>query len=263
MHAASADSSSSSFLERINSDQHELAMRVFMVIVLGSLGRASRAGASRSTCWAGPSPEARGVLGYFYPWLIRSEALHYGYALVMLVGLWLLRKGFTGRLDHFWWMTAFWIQFFHHVEHALLQTAGAHRPQPGGEAGPCNECRPVVGAARRAPSFLQHHRVHSDGDRDGTTILSPPATETEKPRCLCAAHAAGLDIPSGSRGTGIVRPGRHIAATDQTRAVCPGALMRSSQLPAWTCSDGRSSVPCCAGGISARRRSWCCWPWRS
>ena len=39
-----------------------------------------------------PVPEARGMLGYYYPWLITSETLHYGYALVMLAGLWLFRS---------------------------------------------------------------------------------------------------------------------------------------------------------------------------
>ena len=34
-----------------------------------------------------PVPEARGLVGYFFPWLIRSETLHYGYALVMLPAL--------------------------------------------------------------------------------------------------------------------------------------------------------------------------------
>jgi hypothetical protein len=43
----------------------------------------------------------------------------YGYALVMLVCLWVLRKGFTGR-SYTWWMIAFWIQFWHHIEHFLL-----------------------------------------------------------------------------------------------------------------------------------------------
>ena len=28
------------------------------------------------------------------PWLIKSEVLHYSYALVMLIGIWVLRKGF-------------------------------------------------------------------------------------------------------------------------------------------------------------------------
>jgi hypothetical protein len=38
----------------------------------------------------------------------------------MLIGLWTLRTGFQGR-SHLWWMIAFWIQFWHHIEHGLLQ----------------------------------------------------------------------------------------------------------------------------------------------
>ena len=34
-----------------------------------------------------PRPQANGVLGLWYPWLIKSEILHYSYALVMLVVL--------------------------------------------------------------------------------------------------------------------------------------------------------------------------------
>ena len=44
-----------------------------------------------------PVPEARGLLGLYYPWLIKSETLHYGYALVMLAGLWMFRSGFHRR----------------------------------------------------------------------------------------------------------------------------------------------------------------------
>jgi hypothetical protein len=38
----------------------------------------------------------------------------------MLVGLWMLRSGFTGDLDRRWWTIALAIQFFHHIEHLLL-----------------------------------------------------------------------------------------------------------------------------------------------
>ncbi len=68
-----------------------------------------------------PVAKANGILGLWYPWLIKSEALHYGYALVMLIGIWVLRKGFAGR-SRTWWMVAFWIQFWHHIEHLLLIT---------------------------------------------------------------------------------------------------------------------------------------------
>jgi hypothetical protein len=62
-----------------------------------------------------PLHEARGVLGVFWPWLVHSETLHYGYALFMLVGLWLFRLQFG-----FWWKVAIAVQCWHHFEHALL-----------------------------------------------------------------------------------------------------------------------------------------------
>ncbi len=64
-------------------------------------------------------PAAGGVLGLLFPWLVKSEALHYFYAIVMLIGLLLLRPGFTGRART-WWDIALGIQFWHHIEHALL-----------------------------------------------------------------------------------------------------------------------------------------------
>jgi hypothetical protein len=41
--------------------------------------------------------------------------------MVMLIGLWLLRPGFTGVQDRRWWTIALGIQIFHHFEHLLLQ----------------------------------------------------------------------------------------------------------------------------------------------
>ena len=108
------------FVERVNGPQHELALRVFMSIVLAHWAEhLLQAFQIYGLGW--PVPEARGLLGHFYPWLVTSETLHYGYALVMLAGLWLLRRGFTGSTDRHWWTLALGIQFFHHFEHALLQ----------------------------------------------------------------------------------------------------------------------------------------------
>lgn len=110
-----------SFLDRLNSVHHELALRLFMVIVLAHWAEhLLQAFQIYALGW--PVPESRGALGHFFPWLVKSESLHYGYALVMLAGLWMLRTGFTGTRDRQWWMIAFWIQFFHHIEHAVLQT---------------------------------------------------------------------------------------------------------------------------------------------
>jgi hypothetical protein len=58
-----------------------------------------------------PRADARGILGIPFPWLVQSEWLHYGYAIAMLGGLWLLRKGFTGR-SRTWWTAALVIQLW-------------------------------------------------------------------------------------------------------------------------------------------------------
>jgi hypothetical protein len=114
------DSRHMSFMEKLNSQWHERALQIFMFIVLAHWGE-HLVQAYQIWVMGWPAPKANGILGLWYPWLIKSEVLHYGYALVMLIGLWILRKGFTGR-SYTWWMIAFWIQFWHHIEHFLLIT---------------------------------------------------------------------------------------------------------------------------------------------
>jgi hypothetical protein len=109
-----------SFIDRLNGEWHETALRTFMVIVLAHWAEhLMQAFQIYALGW--PVPEARGALGYFFPWLVKSETLHYGYALVMLICLFALRKGFTDVLERRWWTIALVIQFFHHIEHGLLQ----------------------------------------------------------------------------------------------------------------------------------------------
>lgn len=107
-----------SFYDKLNSQWHERALQVFMVIVLGHWGE-HLAQAWQIFVMGWPRPKANGILGLWYPWLIQSEVLHYAYALVMLIGIWVLRKGFTG-LSRKWWTAALVIQFWHHIEHLLL-----------------------------------------------------------------------------------------------------------------------------------------------
>jgi hypothetical protein len=109
-----------SFLERLNGPRHEAALRVFMAIVLAHWAEhLLQTFQIYALGWR--VPEARGAIGFFFPMLVSSEILHYGYALVMLVGLWILRPGFKGVEDRPWWTIALAIQFFHHIEHFLLQ----------------------------------------------------------------------------------------------------------------------------------------------
>ena len=156
------------FIDRLNGEWHETALRVFMVIVLAHWAEhLTQAFQIYALGW--PVPASRGVLGHFFPWMIKSETLHYGYALVMLIGLFVLRKGFTGTLERRWWTIALAIQFFHHIEHGLLPGAVAHRSEPL-RSSRADEHRAALGSARRTAPLLQHHRVHPDGDRD---VLPP------------------------------------------------------------------------------------------
>ncbi len=185
-HAATLAVPRASFIDRLNSDRHELALRVFMVIVLAHWVEHLLQGLQIYVLgW--PVPEARGAVGLLFPALIKSEALHYGYAVVMLIGLWLLRSGFTGRLDRFWWMTALWIQFFHHIEHALLQTQAiiGHnllgRPVPTSIVQlwvPRVELHLFYNTIVFVPMVIAMY-YH----------LFPPADETVAPRCSCAIYA--------------------------------------------------------------------------
>ena len=114
-----APAADSSFIEKINHQWHKPALQIFMAIVLIHWAE-HLAQAFQIYVLGWPVPQSRGFLGLFFPWLVKSEVLHYGYALIMLVGLWTLRKGFQG-LSYKWWMISFGIQFWHHIEHALLQ----------------------------------------------------------------------------------------------------------------------------------------------
>jgi hypothetical protein len=189
MHTATAEAvgvkPSSTFIERLNTDQHELALRVFTAIVLAHwLEHLLQGFQIYALGWA--VPEARGALGLFFPWLVKSEVLHYGYALVMLVGLWTLRTGFTGKVDRFWWMVAFWIQFFHHIEHGILQAQAIlgqnllDRPVPTSLVQlwvPRVELHLFYNTIVFIPMAIAMY-YH----------LFPPAAEESRPRCTCAVH---------------------------------------------------------------------------
>src|SRR5450755_189654 len=116
-HASVTDES---FYDKLNSQWHKPALLTFMAIVLAHWGE-HLFQAYQIYVMGWPRPKANGLVGLWYPWLIKSEVLHYGYALVMLIGIWVLRKGFTGTARK-WWTAALVIQFWHHIEHLLLIT---------------------------------------------------------------------------------------------------------------------------------------------
>jgi hypothetical protein len=108
-----------SLIDKLNAEWHRPALLTYTAIILAHWAE-HLAQSVQIYVLGWPLKDARGVLGMPFPWLVTSESLHYAYALIMLIAFWVLRKGFVGR-SYTWWMIAFWIQFWHHIEHALLQ----------------------------------------------------------------------------------------------------------------------------------------------
>jgi hypothetical protein len=169
---------------RLNGPWHERALQAFMAVVLAHWAE-HLAQALQVYVLRWPALEARGVLGLWFPWLVDSEALHYAYALVMLAGLWALRSGFVGRA-YAWWMAAFWVQFWHHIEHALLQAqvvAGRNlfdAPVPTSVAQlvvPRIELHMIYNTIVFVPMIVAMYRH-----------LMPTDDERARMRCGCAIH---------------------------------------------------------------------------
>ncbi|MFJ4675507.1 MULTISPECIES: hypothetical protein [unclassified Kitasatospora] len=117
-HTAPSRTGSQGPVGHLNHGSHRAALNVFLVVVLGHWAE-HLAQAYQIWGLGWPVPKSKGLLGYAFPWLVTSEWMHYGYALVMLIGLFLLRPGFVGR-GRTWWTVALAIQFWHHIEHLLL-----------------------------------------------------------------------------------------------------------------------------------------------
>ncbi|MCI0689509.1 MAG: hypothetical protein L0Y54_20085 [Sporichthyaceae bacterium] len=126
----------------LNGRYHRTAVNVFMAAVVAHWAE-HLVQAYQVWVLDRPRPEARGVLGQFFPWLVSSEWLHCGYAIVMLVGLFLLRPGFAGRART-WWTIALVIQFWHHIEHLLLLIQAQTHTNFFGSAVPTSIAQVVI-----------------------------------------------------------------------------------------------------------------------
>ena len=176
-------------VDRLNGPYHELALRVFMVIVLAHWGE-HLFQAVQIYVLGWPVPQARGMLGQLYPWLITSETLHYAYALVMLAGLWLFRPGFTGVTDRRWWTLALGIQFFHHVEHCLLLAQATTGHNFFGRPVPTSLIQLWV---PRVELHLFYNTIVFIPMIIGMYYhLFPPAEESTRFQCTCAWHRGAL-----------------------------------------------------------------------
>ncbi|HEY0760044.1 MAG TPA: hypothetical protein VGD59_12400 [Acidisarcina sp.] len=188
-HAGLATPSGPSLYERLNSDWHERALKLFMVVVLGHWAE-HLAQAWQIYVMGWPRPRANGVLGLWYPWLIKSETMHYGYALVMLTGLWVLRRGFTGT-GRKWWTVALVIQFWHHFEHLLLISQATLHHNLFGKPVPCSILQLFF---PRVELHLFYNSIVFVPMVIGMYYhMFPPAGEASQMQCTCAWQKDGLD----------------------------------------------------------------------
>jgi hypothetical protein len=170
--------------DKLNSRWHERALQFFMLIVLAHWAE-HLAQAVQIYALGWPRPQANGVLGLWYPWLVGSELLHYGYAIVMLVGIWVLRKGFTG-LSRKWWTVALVIQFWHHIEHALLQGQALFQHNLFGSPIPLSFLQMAFPTSRVEIHLFYNTVVFIPMMVGMYYHMFPPAGEEAKPSCTCA-----------------------------------------------------------------------------
>ena len=107
------------WVDWMNGPAHEKALWLYMVIVLAHWAEhVLQAYQIFVLHW--PRPASLGAIGLIFPWLVTTEILHFGYAVFMLAGLFLLRPAFLGTA-RVWWDISLGIQIWHFIEHALLQ----------------------------------------------------------------------------------------------------------------------------------------------
>jgi hypothetical protein len=179
---------SESFYDKLNSKWHKRALQALMVVVLAHWAE-HLAQAVQIYVLGWPRPQANGVLGLWFPWLVTSATLHYGYAFIMLVGIWTLRKGFTG-LSRKWWTVALVIQFWHHIEHALLQGQVLFHHNLLGSPVPVSLLQMLFPKSRVEIHLFYNSVVFIPMMIGMYYHMFPLETERERPACACAWHRA-------------------------------------------------------------------------
>ncbi|SFB25387.1 hypothetical protein SAMN05216266_10723 [Amycolatopsis marina] len=179
----------------LNSRWHRAALAVFTIVVLAHWAE-HLAQAVQIYLLGWPVPEANGALGLAFPALVKSEWLHYGYAVGMMVAFVVLRRGFTGR-SRPWWRAAMWIQIWHHFEHLLLllqALTGAHLL---GNAKPTSIVQLVI--PRVELHLFYNTIVFVPMVVAMVYHLRPRPDESALMRCSCTPRSARAVAASGTR----------------------------------------------------------------
>jgi hypothetical protein len=133
---------------------------------------------------------ALGALGMVFPWLVTSEWLHYGYALIMLIGLIVLRPAFVGTA-RVWWTIALAIQVWHHFEHLLLLGQVLTKTTLFGAAAPTSIIQLVV---PRVELHLFYNAVVFVPMMIAVFYhMYPPVKEMHTSTCNCARRSTKIE----------------------------------------------------------------------
>lgn len=131
-----------SFITKLNTRWHERALWIYLLIVtLHWIEHLVQA--AQIWIFEMPRPEALGALGYVFPWLVKSEVMHFTYAVLMFIGLVILRPGFRGKARG-WWTASMVIQGWHLVEHTLLQAQAIAGQNMFGSPVPTSLLQPLI-----------------------------------------------------------------------------------------------------------------------
>jgi hypothetical protein len=181
-------------LTALNGRWHKRALQAFLVVVLAHwVEHILQAIEIFVLGW--PRPQAGGALGLVYPWLVTSEWLHYVYAVVMLIGLVVLRAGFVGRART-WWNVALGIQIWHHFEHLLLLGQALTHLNLFGAAVPTSILQLVF---PRVELHLFYNAVVFTPMLVAMWYhLHPTVTEADMTVCGCALHHAPEAMPTAA-----------------------------------------------------------------
>ncbi|WP_285731272.1 hypothetical protein [Nocardiopsis sp. ATB16-24] len=172
-------------LRAMNTGRHELALKLYTVIVLAHWAE-HIVQAVQIYVMDWPVPEARGLLGIPFPWLVTSEWMHYGYAFIMLVGFLLLLPGFSGR-SRMWWSAALVLQIWHHFEHLVLVVQAINGVNIGGGEVPISLVQMLI---PRVELHLLYNTIVFVPMVVAMYLHSRPVTAgREAPWCSCAGDS--------------------------------------------------------------------------
>lgn len=144
-------------IQHVNSRRYSLYLLLFNLLVVFHFSEhLAQIGQVYIFHWE--RSRALGFLGLYYPTLVKSELLHYIYALIMVVGLFMLKYSIVGEARKYWDL-AYWLAFYHHIEHTQLLVQATVKYNWFGSSSPVTLVQYWLGAQRIELHFFYNLMV--------------------------------------------------------------------------------------------------------